>query len=290
MKKNSWAFDNLESLGRIFVAGTLLLMMNGCAGSPDPKEDSAPAGHQGASSSSGEAPKPKEEVVSRPVESSQYSSLGQALKMGSGGPVSEEAAKILAKSPLDEKTLNALAMWHWRQGRHGLAGLVLARALERNENSAALLNNLGLIRRSSGDEIGAVLAWRRALKADSGHAEVNANIGGYYARGGDWKKALQHLEKAWSGRVQDAATATNYGLALKAEGQFAKAESIFTSAEKRFPKDPTLLLAYAGLLIENLNKPKEGLQLVIRVKFLETQKKDVLNRADELERRAGRGA
>ncbi|HRK08862.1 MAG TPA: hypothetical protein PLZ57_13935 [Pseudobdellovibrionaceae bacterium] len=279
---------DLRSLRRGALCALGLTLMSACASSPDSSSSDSAAPKPAEESSAPAAP--KEEIVSRPVESSQYAALGQALRMGSGGPVPEEAAKILTQSPLDEKTLNALAMWHWRQGRHGLAGLILARALERNENSAPLLNNLGLIRKSMGDEIGAILAWRRALKADARHPEVNANMGWYYARGGDWKKALPHLEKAWSGRVQDASTATNYGLALKAEGQFSKADSVFSSAEKRFPKDPGLLLAYAGLLIENLNKPKEGLQLVIRVKFLETQKKDILNRADELERRAERGS
>jgi Tfp pilus assembly protein PilF len=265
-----------------------LFLVSGCASSPSSTKPDSSA--KLASEVSNAPAAPKEAIVSKPVENSQYTALGQALRMGSGGPVPEEAAKILVQSPLDEKTLNALAMWHWRQGRHGLAGLLLARALERNEGSAPLLNNLGIIRKGMGDEIGAILAWRRALKADPRHAEVNANMGWYYARGGDWKKALPHLEKAWAGRVQDASTSTNYGLALKAEGQFSKAEAVFSSAEKRFPKDPGLLLAYAGLFIENLNKPKEGLQLVIRVKFLETQKKDILNRADELERRAERGS
>jgi len=48
-------------------------------------------------------------------------------------------------------------------------------------------------------------------------------------------------------------------------------------------------LNYAILLIDYLNKPKEGLAVVTKVKFLESDRKDVLDRANELEKKARSG-
>jgi Tfp pilus assembly protein PilF len=139
---------------------------------------------------------------------------------------------------------------------------------------------------SEGDELAAAEQFKRALRVDESHAEANANLGAHYAKGGDWKKALPRLERAWSGGRQDSAIANNYALALKSEGEHERSRQIFEDATKRNNKDAILLLNYASLLIETLNRPKEGLPLVYRVKLLETERKDVLNRATALERKA----
>jgi Flp pilus assembly protein TadD len=215
-----------------------------------------------------------------------YANLSNALRSNKAQSVQDEAARILVANPDDLVALNALAMWNYRQKKVGAAKLLLARAIEKGEPRAAILNNYGLTLLAEGDEIGAAEQFKKALRLDESHAEANANLGAHYAKGGDWKKALPRLEAAWNAGRQDSTVANDYALALKGEGETEKARKIFEDAMKRNNKDSILLLNYAALLIETLNRPKEGLPLVYRVKFLETERKDVLTRANMLERKA----
>lgn len=215
-----------------------------------------------------------------------YATLSQALRGNKSQQVQDEAARILVANPDDPVALNALAMWNYRQKKVGAAKLLLARAIEKGEPRAAILNNYGLTLLAEGDELAAAEQFKKALRLDESHAEANANLGAHYAKGGDWKKALPRLEAAWNAGRQDSTIANNYALALKGEGETEKARKIFEEAVKRNNKDSILMLNYAALLIETLNRPKEGLPLVYRVKFLETEKKDVLTRANQLERKA----
>lgn len=231
----------------------------------------------GGSESTGASVNPKSE---------RYAKLSEALRGSRTLNVQDEAARILVANPDDVVALNALAMWNYRQKKVGAAKLLLSRAIEKGQPSATVLNNYGLMLLSEGDELAAAEQFKRALRLDEGHAEANANIGSHYAKGGDWKKALPHLERAWKSGRQDTPIANNYALALKGEGEHEKARQVFDEASKRNNKDPILLLNYAALLIETLGRPKEGLPLVYRVKFLETERKDVLNRATALERKA----
>lgn len=215
-----------------------------------------------------------------------YAALSQALRGNKAQQVQDEAARILVANPDDVVALNALAMWNYRQKKVGAAKLLLARAIEKGEPRASVLNNYGLTLLAEGDEVGAAEQFKKALRLDESHAEANANLGAYYAKGGDWKKALPRLEAAWSAGRQDTSIANNYALALKAEGETEKSRKVFEDAYKRNNKDSILLLNYAALLIETMNRPKEGLPLVYRVKFLETERKDVITRANQLERKA----
>ncbi len=215
-----------------------------------------------------------------------YAALSQALRANKPGQVQDEAARILVANPDDFVALNALAMWNYRQKKVGAAKLLLARAIEKGEPKASILNNYGLTLLAEGDDLGAAEQFKKALRLDDGHAEANANLGAHYAKGGDWKKALPRLTTAWNAGRQDSTIANNYAISLRGEGELEKAREIFEEAVKRNNKDPVLLLNYAALLIEGLNRPKEGLPLVYRVKFLETERQDVIRRATQLERKA----
>lgn len=278
------------------VVLTAVATLFGCSSAPKPAEPKV----GGATSTAGTAGEAADgepvaaagQRAQRPATSEEsvqkYSALSQALRAGKAAVVQDEAARILVANPDDVVVLNALAMWNYRQGKVGAAKLLLARAIEKGEPKAAVLNNYGLMLLAEGDELAAVEQFKKAIRLDEGHAEANANLGAHYAKGGDWKKALPRLETAWRSGRHETAVANNLALALAGEGDTAQARKVFDEAIKRNNKDPILLLNYAALLIEKLNRPKEGLPLVYRVKFLETERKDVLARATELERKASR--
>lgn len=257
--------------------------MAGCSTSP--KTD--PTIRDSSAKASGAVP--VSESTDKPTtlfNAERYHKLSEALRGAAGLNVQDEAAKILVSDPNDITALNALAMWNYRQKKVGAAKLLLARAIQNGKPNPAVLNNYGLMLLSEGDEIAAAEQFKKALQLNDEHAEANANLGAYYAKGGDWQKAIPRFERAWKSGRQDTAVANDYALALKATGSTDKAKQVFEEAYKRNNKDPILLLNYAALLIETLNRPKDGLALVYRVKFLETERKDVLNRATALERLA----
>lgn len=283
---------------KLFAIPLGLGFVVGCASGPKTEPTVSPTG---ASRSSGVVPAPSTSGTPSDGSASasgtvaggdgrmidaKYANLSQALRTNQAQKVQEEAARVLVANPEDPVVLNALAMWNYRQRKVGAAKLLLLRAIEKGEPRAAILNNYGLTLLAEGDELAAVEQFKKALRLDESHAEANANLGAHYAKGGDWKKALPRLEAAWNSGRQDTTIANNYALALKGEGEFEKARKIFEETMKRNNKDPILLLNFAALLIENLNRPKEGLPLVYRVKFLETERKDVLTRATQLERKA----
>ncbi|MBL7688125.1 MAG: hypothetical protein JNJ49_08815 [Bdellovibrionaceae bacterium] len=283
---------SVKAIGTSTVLAGLIL---GCSSQPKAVEPKVGSATEGALPASGgrhtDEPSVKKEgkaTETAPVGvvDSKHAALSLALRSGKTQAVNDEAARVLVTHPDDVITLNALAMWNYKQGKIGAAKLLLARAIEKGEPSAAVLNNYGLMLYAEGDELAAAEQYKKAIRLDERHAEANANLGSHYARGGDWKKALPRLETAWKAGRIDSAIANNYALALKAEGESEKARRIFEEAAQRNNKDPLLLLNYAALLIETLNRPKEGLPLVYRVKFLETDKKEILTRANQLERRA----
>jgi Flp pilus assembly protein TadD len=218
-----------------------------------------------------------------------YKPLGQALRAGAQGKpgsVQDEASKILGVNPSDPVALNALALVQLKRGKPGAAKLLIQRALEKNPGaeSAALRNNFGVALLDDRD--GAIAQFKKALKLDDRHAEALGNLGSIYAQSGDFSKALPLLEGSYKQNRNNLAVANNYALALRAANDLEGARKVYDGILQTNSKDVNATLNYAILLIDYMNKPKDGLDLVYKVKFLETQRKDVLSRANALEKKA----
>jgi Flp pilus assembly protein TadD len=182
--------------------------------------------------------------------------------------------------------LNALALIHLRRGKPGAAKLLLVRALEKNPAVASLHNNLGVALLDENDQDGAVVQFKQALKLDDHQAEALGNLGSIYARGGDYAKAIALLGPSYKQNKSNIAIANNYALALRSAKDYEGARRVYDDILKQNSKEVTSLLNYAILLIDFMNKPKDGLDLVYKLKFLETDRKDVLTRANALEKKA----
>ena len=219
-----------------------------------------------------------------------YEALGKAVRSARANSILAEASKILGTNQFDPTALNALAMYHFRKGRPGAAKLLLNRALEKNTNSAALLNNYGVVLLEEDDAQGAVVNFKKALHADPNHPQALGNLGSIYVESGDYSRALPLLESAYRQlRTSAPGVATNYAIALRASRDFANAQRIYEEVLKVNSRDVATLLDYAILDIDYMSKPKEGLALVYKVKFIETDRKDILDRASALEIKAKAG-
>ncbi len=215
-----------------------------------------------------------------------YKPLAQAIRAGRSKAITDEAARVLGANSYDPVALNALALLHLKRGQTGAAKLLLNKALERNPGTAALSNNLGVALTLENDEAGALTNFKKALKADVGHRETLGNLGSFYIKGGDVARALPLLEQAYKANRANFAVANNYAIALRSSGDLPGASKIYDEILKADPKNLNALVNEAILLIDFMNKPKDGLTLVYKIKFLETDRKDVVARANALEKKA----
>lgn len=216
-----------------------------------------------------------------------YDGLSKAVRSGRANTIIEEAAKILGTNQYDAVALNTLAMYHFRKNHNGAAKLLLNKALEKNSNSAALYNNIAVVLLDEGDFQGALINFKKALKIDPNHPQANGNIGSLYVQSGDYAKALPLLESAYKQlRATAPGVATNYAVALRANKDYSGAQRIYEEVLKTNSRDVPTILNYAILDIDYMNKPKEGLALVYKVKFIETDKRDIVDRASALEKKA----
>jgi Flp pilus assembly protein TadD len=234
----------------------------------------------------------KEPLVETTKKSSvdaKYVPLSQAVRSGKVNAIFEEAGKILSTNGSDPVALNTLALYHLRRGQVGAAKLLLGRAFEKNQASAALYNNFGVALLEEGDTAGAIVNFKKALRIDDNHVEALGNLGSIYVRGGDYAKAMPLLEQAYKANRGHSGFGPNYAIALRSTKEYDKAAKVYDEVLARNSRDVTTLIDYAVLLIEYMNKPKDGLALVYKVKFLETDKKDILARANALEKKAKAG-
>jgi Tfp pilus assembly protein PilF len=104
--------------------------------------------------------------------------------------------------------------------------------------------------------------------------------------GGDYARARPLLERAYRANKSNLAVANSYAISLRAAKDFQGAKRVYDEAMKHNSRDVALLLNYSILLIEFMNKPKDGMDLLYRVKFIETERKDVLAKVNALEKKA----
>jgi Flp pilus assembly protein TadD len=127
---------------------------------------------------------------------------------------------------------------------------------------------MGLIYLSNNERREAIKAFRKALDINGNDSVAAANAGSIYAAEKDYNKAAMVLSVAYNGGVRDAKTLNNYAVSLTAVGKFDEASSIYQAAMKDQNNNRELLLNYAILLIDHMNKYKEGMDVLNRLKFV----------------------
>lgn len=278
---------------------TAALALSGCGSSAKKSESSTPIGagvkaesevvDSGKETSEPDVPslRSAEDGSSRsaPLEA-KYKPLDQAIRSGRSKAITDEAARILGANPYDAVALNALALLHLTKNQTGASKLLLNKALERNPPNAAIYNNLGVAFSLENDDAAALVNFKKSLKADPSNTETLGNLGSLYMKGGDSTRALPLLEQAYKANKANLSVANNYAIALRQSGDLDGASRLYDEILKADSKNLNALVNDAILLIDFLNKPKDGLTLVYKIKFLETDRKDVVARANALEKKA----
>ena len=198
----------------------------------------------------------------------------------------DEAMKVLVINANDPGALNALAYSYFKKGKLGAARIVLERANDRNPKTPQILTNLAVLDLSENEPARALTNLKKSYKLDDHNPETLAMIGSIYIQNRDYAKALLPLEQSYKGDKTNIRVANNYAVALTKTKSYEAAQRVYDEIMVQNARDSEVLINYASLLVDYLNKPKEGLNLVYKVKFIETERQDVIEVANKIELRA----
>lgn len=197
-----------------------------------------------------------------------HAELSEAIKAQSDSRILTAAEKLLWQSPEDDRALNAAAMVHYKQGRLDLASYLLGKAVGKHPRKSELHGNLGLIETARGNKGEAIAHYRKAIELNPDDSVSAANLGALYVEARDYAKALVVLEIAHRRGFRDSRVLNNYGIALAAAGKHEKALDIYDEALKENANSREALLNKAIVLVEHLDRAKEGLEVINRLKFV----------------------
>ncbi|WP_413585168.1 tetratricopeptide repeat protein [Bdellovibrio sp. HCB274] len=203
-----------------------------------------------------------------PVASSQYSNLNSAIKSQNDEGIYRAATDILAQNGNDARALNALAMYHFKKGRFDLSRYLLSKAIGANPNMAELYSNLGVVQLAQNERREAIKSFKKALSINAMEPVASANVGSIYVQEKDYKKGLLALEVAYSRGVKDPRVMNNYAVALTATGSYDKAADLYKRVVKEDSNNREAMLNYAILLVDKMEKYKDGLDVISRLKFV----------------------
>ena len=127
---------------------------------------------------------------------------------------------------------------------------------------------MGLVLLEKNERREAIKYFRKAIEINPQNAIAGANVGAIYVREKDYNKAILSLEIAVKNGIKDYKTMGNYAVALAATGKTREAADIYERLIRDNPSQKEIMLNYSILLIEEMQKYKEGLDLLNRLKFV----------------------
>lgn len=276
-----------------YLICSLIFALAGCASKPkeEPLVREAPTPVHVT-----EAPKKKETpppppVVARPqapIVSGQYAGLNEGIKDQNDEKIFQEATSLLAQNSNDIRSLNALAMYHYKRGRFDLCRYLLNRAIGASPKTAELYSNLGVVQLAQGEQREAVKSFRKALEINGSEPVAASNLGAIYTQVKDYGKAQVVLDIAYNKGIRDERVLNNYAITLTAQGKYNRAEEIYKTLIEKKNNSSEYLYNYAILLVDYLGKYQEGIEVINRLKFVGGPA-DTRNRIIALENKAKAG-
>lgn len=227
------------------------------------------------------------------VTSDDIKRLSAAKESKSEENMLQAVSRILGKDPKNLQALNTLAVFYFENDKPGLAKIILTRALADHPNVPTLHNNLGIIFLKENKQRLALASFRKSLELKSNYSAGAANLASIYLEYKDYSRAIEPLEDAYKstrslldkGEGYSVEFANNYAVALAGLGELDKAEDIYSDIIEKNSRNTTVLLNYAILLVERLNKSKEAMSIINKIKFV-SDDRQVLRRVEELEKKA----
>ncbi len=211
---------------------------------------------------------PDEKIVPVVIPNSVYSTLNDAIKNQNDEAIQKISMEILTQNSKDMKALNSLAMVYYKKGRMEAAQFLLTKGIIAHPTSSELQSNLGLVYLARNERRDATKSFRKALEINPKDIVAGANLGAIYSQEKDYFKAALALEASIKRGTKDPKILNNYAIALSATGRAKEGAEFYEKILKDNPSHREAMLNYAISLIENLQKNKEGLDLLNRLKFV----------------------
>ncbi len=206
--------------------------------------------------------------VAPPLASSMYINLRKAVESQNDENIQKASSEILSQNAKDPQGLNALGLYHYKKGHLDAAQFLFNKGIAANPNSSELYSNLALVELAKGDRRDAIKTMRKALEINPQDAVAGANLGSIYIQEKDYLKAIFALEVPIKKGIKDYKVMNNYAIALVGNGKVKEAAEIYEKLLKENQSQREVMLNYAITLIENMQKNKEGLDLLNRLKFV----------------------
>ncbi len=206
--------------------------------------------------------------TSQAIPPTSQGTLVDAIKSQNDEQIFRVSGQLLTQNPNDVRALNAMAMYYFKKGKVDAAKYLLNKALVANPNAGEVYSNMGLIYLANNERREAIKSFHRALDINANDGVAAANAGAIYVAERDYGKAASVLSVAYNHGIRDAKTLNNYGVSLTAVQKFDEAASVFQAAMKEQNNNREILLNYAILLIDHMNKHKDGVEVLNRLKFI----------------------
>ena len=207
-------------------------------------------------------------LAAPPTATSMYSALRKAVESQNEENIQKASSDILALNAKDSQGLNALGLYHYKKGHLDAAQFLFNKGIAANPNSSELYGNLALVELAKGDRRDAIKTMRKALEINPQDGFAGANLGFIYVQEKDYLKAIFALEVPIKKGMKDYKIMNNYAIALVGNGKVKEAAEIYEKLLKENQSQREELLNNAITLIENMQKNKEGLDLLNRLKFV----------------------
>lgn len=293
-----------NALNALFLLFAVLLW-SGCAGKPPAdgqiESDGSIVEDQGEPMDGSSTPTPtkqklktESEVVAQQVpantgtQNEVEKKLVDAIKSQSDSQIQVYAQELIKQDGKNLRALNSLGVLHYKNGRYVAAQYLFNKALKLYPKEADLFNNLGLVLLAIGERREALLTFKKGLQINSQSAIIGANLGSIYVKERDFIKAEIALEIPIKKGLKDTKIQNNYAITLAARGKKQEAAELFEKLSKENPNSREIMYNNAIAKIDYLNQPKEGLDVLNRLKFVGVPD-DVKNEIKELEIRAKAG-
>jgi Flp pilus assembly protein TadD len=281
---------------QIFNLVVLALVMTACSSSPkkdsssdDVSADSAATGSESGKSNvaKGMSIDDSSAVAKGKASEAQIAAMNEALKSQNDDAIQKTAMAVLLQNAKDVRAMNAMGIYYLRKNRPLAAQLFFSNAIQIQPSSSELYSNLGLSYLAMKEETKAILSFKKAVELNPADTNAASNLGAIYVSHRDFNKAFAILSMN-TGRSKDVKFINNFAIACAETGKVEQAESLYQDALKLSPNNKELTFNYATLQIDYLNKYKEGLETLGRLKLVGPVE-GMRNQMNELENRAKAG-
>lgn len=182
--------------------------------------------------------------------------------------IRSEAERLIQTNPNDIKLLNVIAMSYYRSQSFENAQFHLNKALHLQPNSIESLMNLSLVQLAKGEKRNALMTLKKASSIKSDHPEVNSLLGLIYLQSKDYQKAQIAYDMVFRAGLRSSAIANNFAASLVGVKKYEQADSVYKEALSVDQNNKEIIFNYSILLIEQLNRNQEGVDLLDKLKYL----------------------